>query len=998
MRNHVLLLCWSPLLCWAAVVTLSPRSTLAEETVAIEPVSKRVLWATSRIVGSPDPPAPYRTQVAFPKLKFDEPLAMTFVPGSNRLVVVEHFGKVYTFEQRRDVMGKELFLDLAKVLEVQRISTLGIAFHPKFVDNGFVFISYRRSGEKRGTKVARFRVSPSQPWQVDPASHEVLIDWHSAGHDGGCLKFGPDGYLYIGIGDGGGLHDPVQRGQDLSYLNSSILRIDIDRRQDDLGYRIPQENPFRDTPGARPEIWAYGFRQPWKLSFDRETGELWAADVGEDLWESVYRVQRAGNYGWSVNEGGRPFRPQRRRGPTPMLKPVVAHDHSMFRSITGGFVYRGRQQEMLQGQYIYGDYDTGKIWALGLDEDRIVEHRELCDSTLRIAGFAEDRVGELYLVDHVGGQIHSLVPNEVADTSNTFPRKLSETGLFASTKDHVPAPGVLPYQVLAPQWTDGSTKQRFVALPGNAVIEFEAVRFPYRGGRDGWKFPDGAVLVETHTLAMDTADPRSGRRLETRILHQERIPGSEANGDQYWRGYTYVWNDQQTDALLLESPGGLDRTFTIKDESAANGMRQQTWHFPGRTECMVCHTMAAKYVLGLQTLQVNRALGKGDDRNQLSHFQSLGLFAADLPQPPPALPRLVDYHDPNEPLHDRARSYLHANCAHCHRNGGGGNADFFVMASIDLRATQMVNAPAKHGSFYIPQARIVSQHDPYRSLIYYRMATLGSGRMPRLGSRVVDQQGLDLIYQWIAEGAGVEAKPATTDSLFADQVAALQKEALSEEQLADQISQLLTSTLGATRLAHAIDRKQLAARSREAAISQATQHERPHIRDLFERYLPEQLRVKRLGTLVNAAAILKLSGDARNGEQLFFAQAGLQCRNCHRVAGKGQGVGPDLDKVGMRLTRGKILESILEPSKTIDTRYLQYLCETTEGQILSGVIIKKNERSISLRDAKGKVHIVLHDQIETLAAQAKSMMPELLTRDLTAQQLADLLDYLSQLK
>ena len=983
---------------WSVVSLFVVGLAYAEDSRNGKQKLKRQPWTTSRIVGSPEPPAPYRTQLAFPKLKFDEPLAMTFVPGSGRLIVVEHFGKVYSFEQRRDVAQKELFLDLAKVLAVDRVSTLGIAFHPKFVDNGFVFISYRRSGEKRGTKVARFRVSRDAPRRVDPASHEILIDWHSAGHDGGCLKFGPDGYLYIGIGDGGGLHDPVQRGQDLGYLNSSILRIDVDRRQENRAYRIPEENPFRDVPGARPEIWAYGFRQPWKLSFDRQTGQLWTADVGEDLWESVYRVQRAGNYGWSVNEGGRPFRPQRRRGPTPMRKPVVAHDHSMFRSITGGFVYRGVQQAMLQGRYIYGDYDTGKIWSLLLDGDHIVEHRELCDSTLRIAGFAEDGPGELYLVDHVGGQIHSLVPNEVADTSNAFPRQLSETGLFTSTRDHTPAPGVLPYEVLAPQWTDGSTKQRFVALPGNAVIEFEAVRFPYRGGRDGWKFPDGTVLVETHTLAMDTSDPRSGRRLETRILHQERIPGSESNGDQYWRGYTYVWNDEQTDAVLLENPRGLDRTFMIKDRSAASGRRQQTWHFPGRTECMVCHTMAAKYVLGLQTLQVNRALENESDGSQLSHFQSLGLFAAALPKPPEALPSLVDYRDATRPLHDRARSYLHANCAHCHRNGGGGNAEFFVMASIELRATQMVDVPPKHGSFYIPQARIVSEHDPFRSLIYYRMATLGSGRMPRLGSRVVDQQGLDLIYEWILHGAGVESTPSTKSSALMLRVSALQDESLSQEQLADQLRPLLSSTMGATSVAYAIDRGQLPARAREAAIAQAAKHERHHIRDLFERYLPEQQRVKRLGTSVNAADILRLAGDVQAGEQLFFAQTSLQCRNCHRIAGKGQIVGPDLDKVGTRLSRAKILESVLEPSKTIETKYLQYLCETTEGQILSGVIIEKTDRALTLREAKGKVRVIPTDQIESLASQAKSMMPELLARDLTAQQLADLLEYLSQLK
>ena len=983
---------------WAIVFTLPFSSTRADDPASVNTDSKREPWTTSRIVGSPDPPAPYRTALAFPQLRFDEPLAMTFVPGSNRLIVVEHFGKVHSFEQRPDVSQAELFLDVAKVLGVERINTLGIAFHPRFRDNGFFFISYRLSGVKRGTKVARFRVSRDQPWRADPTSHQVLIDWHSAGHDGGCLKFGPEGYLYIAIGDGGGLHDPAHRGQDLAVLNSSILRIDVDQRQDDLAYRVPDENPFRETPGARPEIWAYGFRQPWKLSFDRQTGELWTADVGEDLWESVYRVERAGNYGWSVNEGGRPFRPQRQRGPTRILEPVVAHDHSMFRSITGGFVYRGNKQRDLQGRYIYGDYDTGKIWSLRLEGDRVIEHRELCDSTLRLAGFAEDRSGELYLIDHIGGQIHHLFPNETVDTSRAFPRKLSETGLFVSTKDHLPAAGVLPYEVIAPQWTDGGTKQRLVALPGNSTIEFEAVKFPYRGGRDGWKFPDGAVLVETHTLAMDTSDPNSGRRLETRILHQERIPGSESNGDQYWRGYTYVWNHEQTDAILLENPRGLDQTFTIKDKSAANGWRQQTWHFPGRTECMVCHTMAAKYVLGMQTLQVNRARQKGTSANQLELLQSAGVFASALPKPPSELPRLVDYRDTTESLHNRARAYLHANCAHCHRNGGGGNSDFFVMASIDLSATKIVNAQPKHGSFFIPQARIVSQHDPYRSLIYYRMSTLGSGRMPRLGSRVVDQLGLDLMHDWISKGAGVEAKSPPTTAPLTQRIESLRDKSLSQKEIEDRLGQLFDSTIGAAHVARAIDGNQLTIRSRKIAIVQATKHQRSHIRDLFERYLPEQQRVKRLGNSVDAADILRLSGDVKIGRQLFFEQAGLQCRSCHRIGGQGQSVGPDLDQIGTRLSRSKILESILEPSKTIETKYLQYLCETTEGQILSGVVVEKTDRAVSLKEANGKIRVIAGDQIESLAAQAKSMMPELLARDLTAQQLADLLDYLSQLK
>ncbi|MEE3220513.1 MAG: PQQ-dependent sugar dehydrogenase, partial [Planctomycetota bacterium] len=475
------------------------------------------------------------------------------------------------------------------------------ALHPQFQQNGYFYVAYildPAKNEPHGTRLVRFQVDPKNPLDGDRATEKLLLTWPSGGHNGGCLKFGPDGYLYVCTGDSSGLNDEALTGQDLGNVSGAILRIDVDPEEGGGPYAVPDDNPFVATKGARPEIWAYGLRQPWKISFDRKTGDLWTGNVGQDLWEQIFIVERGGNYGWSVMEGSRPFRPDRPRGPSPFVQPIVEHDHAEFRSITGGFVYHGSRLQDLTGAYVYGDYDTGKIWMLRYDrrQQRVTENRELLDSQLRLVGFGEDNAGELYLVDHMGGRLSRLEPNPAAGQKTDFPRTLSETGLFASVADHRPAAGVIPYSVNAPQWIDGAQKQRFLALPADRQIEFDGITYPQPapGAPHGWKFPDGAVLFETISIEMERGNPASRRRLETRLLHFEQLAGDNDFGDQFWRGYTYVWNADQTDAVLLEDPRGLDRMLKIKDPAAPKGIREQTWHFPGRAECTVCHNMAAK--------------------------------------------------------------------------------------------------------------------------------------------------------------------------------------------------------------------------------------------------------------------------------------------------------------------------------------------------------------------------------------------------------------------
>ncbi|MBL8794577.1 MAG: PQQ-dependent sugar dehydrogenase [Planctomycetia bacterium] len=732
--------------CLALVFSL--RSAAQQDKQKPFGIDQRVPWTTSKVKGSPEPPPPFRTEPAFPKLKFYEPLEAVAAPGSDLILVLERKGKIHSFINDPNTDKTQLVGDLSR-------TCYGLVCHPQFAKNGYLFVTSVNNPDKaepKGTRVSRFEVKAGK---LDPKSEKVIIEWPSGGHNGGCLRFGPDGYLYICTGDGSGIADELQTGQDVSDLLASLLRIDVDKPDEGKSYGIPKDNPFVKTPGARPELYAYGLRQAWKYSFDRKTGDLWAGEVGQDLWEMVYRIEKGGNYGWSIMEGDHPFRPERKKGPTPILKPIVEHPHTDFRSITGGFIYHGNRLKELTGAYIYGDFDTGRVWAFRYDgkTGKVSDHRELAQTTLRLVGFCEDQKDEVYLIDFMGGQLHRLVPNPVTTTGPAFPRKLSETGLFASTKDLKPAPGLIPYSVNAQLWSDGAIKERYLALPGNSTIDFDTITYPQPapGAPPGWQFPDGTVMVKTFFLELEKGNPKSRRRLETRLLHYQKLAGTQEFGEDYWRGYTYVWNDDQTDADLLDAKG-LDREFTIKDAAAPGGTRKQVWHFPSRNECIGCHTQPAKFTLGVNTRQMNKDHDYGGVvDNQLRTLEHLGVFSKPLPAPPEKLPRLHNDEDPKVDLDLRARAYLHANCAHCHMKWGGGNAEFQLLATLPLKDLGIVGTRPNHGSFDVKDASVLTPGSPERSLIYQRMARRGLGQMPHIASNVVDQHGVQLIHNWIKQ-------------------------------------------------------------------------------------------------------------------------------------------------------------------------------------------------------------------------------------------------------
>lgn len=338
--------------------------------------------------------------------------------GTDRLFVCEQAGRIRLIQSGQ--VQKQPYLDISsQVVSGGECGLLGIAFHPNFAENGLFYINYTTHSPNLKTIIAEFKVDPHASI-ADPSTQRILlsIDQPYANHNGGCLQFGPDGMLYIGMGDGGAGGDPQNRAQNPAELLGKMLRIDVTPR---AGYAIPPDNPFVNDPAYRPEIWTTGMRNPWRFSFDRKTGDLWAGDVGQNRWEEIDILTKGGNYGWNLREGLHEFA---RRGlpklppGTVLIDPIKDYGRDLGMSVTGGYIYRGTRYPSLDGWYIYGDFATGRIWGLKRDGDNLIDDAQFTITTnppnlhLSPSSFGQDKDGELYLVHYGGTIFHITAPQK----------------------------------------------------------------------------------------------------------------------------------------------------------------------------------------------------------------------------------------------------------------------------------------------------------------------------------------------------------------------------------------------------------------------------------------------------------------------------------------------------------------------------------------------------------------------------------------------------------
>ncbi len=849
-------------------------------------LNERIPWTNSHVVGSPEPPLPYTVEKTFTNIQWKAPIFIAPEPGTNYLWFVQAGGEKERPSRIVRVLDDPSARVMDVVLETPGWLTYSFAFHPGYRTNGYIFVfNNGPSGEKAHTnRISRFTVPRDGSARIDTATEYVVIEWQCTGHSGGGIVFGHDGMLYLTSGDGTSDSDGWNTGQDLSELLGGVMRIDADHPTSaEQHYSIPKDNPFLTMTNARPENWAYGLRNPWRMSIDDRTGQIWVGNNGQDLWETAHLLLRSANYGWSVYEGSHPFYLNRKVGPTPPVPPTVEHSHADFRSLTGGAVYYGKPLRELEGTYIYGDYTTGEIWGAKHNGTRLTFHKQLAQTQIQITAFACDQQGDMLIADHVGA-IYRLVPAPKEKNPAKFPRRLSETGLFASTKTHTVDPGVVPYTINAQAWNDGAIVERFMGFPGskNRVGHYE----------------DGAVLLQTLSIERETGRPESRQRIESRILTQQ--------GGQ-WYGYSYRWNSAQTDATLVEAKGDQQ---TIKTHGpGSKAVREQVWRFPSRAECLACHSRAANFILGISDPQLNRTNDyHGIADNQLRAFKHIGVNTGSLPKPTD--PVLVDPYDPSQPLDKRARSYLHVNCSVCHVEAGGGNSKMELGFNASAERMSLISARPLHDTFGIANSMLVAPGDPAHSILIERLSRRGRGQMPPLVSTCVDERAVALFRDWISS-----MKPAQ-----------------------------------------------------------------------------EFVREWRLSELLPSLAKLDEQRDFQSGSNAFRS---VGCVQCHQIASSGGAVGPDLTNVRSRMKPREVLESILEPSKTIAEGFGNTILETKAGERIQGRIQSEDDRTVVIRplEAFDEPRTIAKRDLRRREVSTQSNMPTGTLNTLNETQILDLLKY-----
>lgn len=664
---------------------------------------------------------------AFPGLTFASPLYLAGVPGADRVVVVEQGGRLHAFDNDPTVTASRVVLDLSgRVLFSGEQGLLGLAFDPEFAQNRFIYVHYSVAAPARSV-IARFTWEAASDL-VDPASERVILEVAQpySNHNGGSLQFGPDGYLYVAFGDGGSAGDPDNNAQNRSNPLGAILRIDV--HPADLGapYGVPNSNPFAadGDPATLGEIWAFGLRNPYRMSFDRQTGELWVGDVGQSSREEIDRIERGGNYGWSRFEGSELYNDAvTLAAGTTAIGPVYEYGRDEGIAIIGGYVYRGSAIAPLFGRYVYTDFGSGRVWALDRD-DATVASNELLAVADQPTSLGEDNDAELYVVSRAG----SILTLEETSGAPSLPATLSATGVFTDLSALTPAPGLIEYDLNVPFWSDGAVKRRWIGLPGSTTIGFAA------GGN--WSFPVGTVLVKHFEMALDESRPGTRRRLETRIL---------INDGATWQGFTYRWNSVGSEAQLLA--GRETEVLTIRDPAGVE--RDQLYTYPSRSDCLQCHTAAAGRALGVRTRQLNREFGFPEALdNQLHTWNHIALFDRDIGAAAQygALPALADS---DAPIADRARAWLDVNCSQCHQPDGPTGLSLDLRADVATAAMNAVGVTPTVGDLGIADAAIIMPGSREQSVLWERIRRLDGFRMPPLASHRVDDEGAELVGQWI---------------------------------------------------------------------------------------------------------------------------------------------------------------------------------------------------------------------------------------------------------
>ncbi|MBE2248302.1 MAG: PQQ-dependent sugar dehydrogenase [Myxococcus sp.] len=691
------------------------------------------------------PPSAVQVVRAFTGISFAAPIALAQgASDPGRIYILEKAGRVRAFPNVASVTTAQVTtpLDFSTLVNnsFNEGGALGLALHPQWATRKELFVSYTRTGRGGGNPlisvISRFRSSDNgATFPLSGEERLLELDQPFDNHNGGGIAFGPDGFLYIGFGDGGSGNDPNNAGQQLNTLHGKMLRIDVDVPFVSDGgarYGIPSTNPYAATgapcnqttssrtidagPVVRcAEIYAYGLRNPWRWSFDRDTGDLWVGDVGQSTWEEIDLVTLGGNYGWRTCEGfHRTGSTSTRCATAGLIDPVAALNRSQSVSVTGGYVYRGSAVPSLFGQFVFADTYNSSVYVVSdhptLGRDGGVER--IATAVGGLGSFGQTLDGEVFMLSLNNGQLFRFQAAST-DAGVPFPATLSQTGCFTPTLPTQPVPALIPYTVNAALWSDGAAKERFFAIPDGARITVQA---------DGdFELPNGSVTVKTFSL--------NGQKIETRLFVR--------HSDGQWAGYTYEWRTDQSDADLL--PGSKTKTVGT-----------QTWTYPSRGECLTCHTAVAGRTLGLELAQLNGALAypRGVTANQVESLAAVGYFAGALPGPVASLPRLPDPFGAMGTVEERARAYLHANCSGCHRNGQGqGPADFRY--GLSFLQTNLCNRAPSNGNAGVAGALIFTPMNPSQSLLSIRTKALDTFRMPPLGSAIVDAQGTALIDAWI---------------------------------------------------------------------------------------------------------------------------------------------------------------------------------------------------------------------------------------------------------